>query len=147
MLENEWRRTSHLRTPDLGEGYLPSFYPNTTDASKAQPIVIRAGDDIRSLDFFLHPASLVSVSGRVLMGFPTTANTAVGVYLNPRGSGVVPDMMNLSGSTETPKQAPFESTVFRSAPILWARAIVIVIWVCGCIPVKILTSEISTWKE
>ena len=97
---NEWRRTSHLRTPDLGEGYLPSFYPNTTDASKAQPIVIRAGDDIRSLDFFLHPASLVSVSGRVLMGFPTTANTAVGVYLNPRGSGLVPDMMNLSGSTD-----------------------------------------------
>jgi hypothetical protein len=104
---NEWDRVARVRTPDLGQGYLPSFYPNTTDASKAQPIVIHAGDDIRSVDFLLRPASLVSVSGKVLLGFPNPADTSVGVYLDPRGSGLMPDMMNLNGSTD-PKTGIFQ---------------------------------------
>jgi protocatechuate 3,4-dioxygenase beta subunit len=85
------RGVLHTREERLNfnPGYFPTFYPNTTDSSKAQAITIGPGEDMRSMDFMLRPAHLVTVSGRVI--FPISATSVGGgsVTIEPRGSGLV----------------------------------------------------------
>jgi hypothetical protein len=71
-------------------GYLPTYYPNTTDPAKAQAISVNPGDEIRSIDFMLRPAHLVTVSGRVANGIPPTSGADIGgvVRLEPRYQGL-----------------------------------------------------------
>jgi hypothetical protein len=92
--------------PQSRQGYLPSFYPSTTDAAKAQALVIHAGDDVRSLDFFLRQALLVSVSGKVVLGIPNVTNTSINVFLYPRDSGSV-ETVNLDAVAD-PKTGTFQ---------------------------------------
>ncbi|HEY1470157.1 MAG TPA: carboxypeptidase regulatory-like domain-containing protein [Candidatus Acidoferrum sp.] len=74
---------------NFNPGYFPTFYPNTTDSSKAQPIAVGPGDEIRSVDFMLRPAHLVTVSGRVIFPAPATSFGGGSVTIEPRGSGLV----------------------------------------------------------
>ena len=70
-------------------GYLPTYYPNTTDSSKASPITVSAGDDVRSVDFMLRPGRLATVSGRVTGTVPDADHSGGGVvYLYPKGTGL-----------------------------------------------------------
>jgi hypothetical protein len=75
-------------------GYLPTYYPNTTDAAKAAAITVNPGDEIRSIDFMMRPGHLATVSGRVI-------NTVLGA--SPTGSGSVnlyPRSAGLSGAAQ-----------------------------------------------
>jgi len=72
----------------LDTGYLPNYYPNTTDPAKAQAISVAPGDEIRSVDFILRPSHLVTVRGRVINSIPTSLTTSGSVSLQPRGSGL-----------------------------------------------------------
>lgn len=72
----------------LTTGYLPSFYPNTSDSAKAQALSVAPGDEIRSVDFFLRASHLVTVSGRVISAIPVASGTPGYVTLAPRGSGM-----------------------------------------------------------
>lgn len=67
-------------------GYLPTYYPNTTDPAKAEPISVGPGDDLQSIDFLLRPGRLATVSGKVV----NTVDPASGgaVWLQPRDSGL-----------------------------------------------------------
>jgi hypothetical protein len=71
-------------------GYLPTYYPNTTDPAEAQAIPVNPADEIRSIDFMLRPAHLVTVSGKVINSIPTTsgANAGAAVRLEPRHPGL-----------------------------------------------------------
>jgi len=70
-------------------GYLPTYYPNTTDPAKAQAISVNPGDEIRSIDFMFRPAHLVTVSGRVINSIPTSdADVGGAVRLEPRHQGL-----------------------------------------------------------
>jgi len=60
----------------LTTGYLPSYYPNTSDSAKAQALSVAPGDEIRSVDFFLHASHLVTVSGRVISVIPVASGTS-----------------------------------------------------------------------
>lgn len=74
---------------NFNPGYLPTFYPNTTDASKAVALGINPGDEIRSIDFMLRPGHLVTVSGRVVNTVPGfAASTGGTVNLYGRNSGL-----------------------------------------------------------
>ncbi len=72
----------------LDTGYLTTYYPNTTDPTKAQAISVAAGDEIRSVDFLLRASHLVTVSGRVINMVPATSEALGSVSLNPRESGL-----------------------------------------------------------
>jgi hypothetical protein len=80
-------RASREEQERFNPGYLPSYYPNTTDPAKAEAISVGPGDDLHSIDFLLRPGHLVTVSGRVV----NTVNPAVGsaVSLTPRNVGLV----------------------------------------------------------
>jgi len=69
-------------------GYLPSYYPNTSDSAKAQALSVAPGDEIRSVDFFLRASHLVTVSGRVISVIPVASGTSGYVHLAPRGAGM-----------------------------------------------------------
>jgi protocatechuate 3,4-dioxygenase beta subunit len=77
-------------------GYLPSYYPNTTDPAKAQRIVIHAGDELRSVDFFLHPGPVVTVSGQVVIAPPNPAGISANVFIYPREPGVAQQVLSLN---------------------------------------------------
>lgn len=102
---NEWSRG--FRKPAPTVGYLPSFYPNTTDASKAQALIIHPGDEVHALDFSLRPASFVSVSGKIVVGPPTITNTFASVSLYPRDAGLAEDTVNLEALSD-PKTGAFK---------------------------------------
>jgi hypothetical protein len=50
---------------DTGETYLPIFYPGTTDAAQANPIEVRAGATVSSVDFTVNEVRAVRVRGKV----------------------------------------------------------------------------------
>jgi len=69
-------------------GYLPSYYPNTTDTSKAEAISVGPGDEIRGVDFFLRPSHMVTVSGRIISAQAVAPSAWGTISLRPRGSGL-----------------------------------------------------------
>lgn len=89
------------------DGYLPSYFPNTTDPSKAQPIIIRAGDELRSVDFLMHPAHLVSISGKVFVAGPASSTGYGNISIYPRGAGLLRAMDSESVSFDV-KDGSFE---------------------------------------
>jgi len=90
------RLHSDLAKEKLYSGYLPSYYPNTTDSTKAQAITVGPGDEIRSIDFFLRPSHLVSVSGRVINTIPATGAGWGSVSLYSRASGLLDAAQDLN---------------------------------------------------
>ncbi len=47
------------------EGYAPTYYPNTNDATRATPLEVRAGNEVGGIDFLLLPTRAVRIRGRV----------------------------------------------------------------------------------
>ena len=80
---------------DTKEGYLPAYFPNTTDAARALPIVVHAGDEIRDIDFFLQPALMVKVTGKVISAVPNTSGVDANVEIYPRDSGLAQSTIHL----------------------------------------------------
>jgi Carboxypeptidase regulatory-like domain len=78
------------------KGYPTTYFPNTTDPSKAQTVTLNAGDELTSIDFRLELVAMNTVSGRILN--PPAANTirgSIDIYMNSRGSGLLdPDSID-----------------------------------------------------
>jgi Carboxypeptidase regulatory-like domain len=83
-------RISREEQERFNPGYLPTYYPNTSDPGKAEPISVGPGDDVRSIDFLLRPGHLASVSGKVVIAIPGLAGSVERcvVGLAPRDSGL-----------------------------------------------------------
>ena len=91
----------HRYTPPnqkLITGYLPSYYPNTVDPAKAQGISVRPGDEIRSVEFFLHASRFVTVRGRVLCAVLENSAASGTVSLSPQGPGLAQALQGLNGN-------------------------------------------------
>ena len=84
-------------------GYLPIYYPNTSDPGKAEPISVGPGDDVRSIDFLMRPGHLATVSGKVINTVDSPAGSFV--WLEPRDSGLSDAIPKLGGFTQ--KDATF----------------------------------------
>ena len=78
---------------EFESGYPATFFPNTTDPSKAAAISVSAGDEIRSIDLLLRPAHFVTVSGRVISTVVASQPAYGSVDLSSHASG-------LSGAAE-----------------------------------------------
>lgn len=72
MAASEWR-------------YVTAYYPNTSDPAKAAPITVKAGDEVRSIDFLLTPSPLgVKVRGRVFNAVTGKSGGSGYVWLESR---------------------------------------------------------------
>lgn len=47
------------------ESWTPLFYPNSTDATSASPVITPPGQDVQGVDFVLQPAPAVRLRGRI----------------------------------------------------------------------------------
>jgi len=50
---------------ETNEGYVPTYYPGTSNESQAVPLEVRPGDELRGIDFALLAARAVRIRGRV----------------------------------------------------------------------------------
>jgi protocatechuate 3,4-dioxygenase beta subunit len=103
------------------EDYPPTFYPNSTDSSKAGAITVKAGDEIPAVDFILKPSPVVTVTGRVFSPFTTQPDSGLGVSLISRGEILSGDDARLMGESFDSKGAFVIRNVFPGSYILEAR--------------------------
>jgi Carboxypeptidase regulatory-like domain len=72
----------------MKKGYPATFYPNTTDPSKAQTLALNPGDELTAIDFRMELVPMNTVSGKILNPPAGNANRGyVDVLLIPRGPG------------------------------------------------------------
>jgi len=80
----------------LKKGYPATFFPNTTDPSKAQTLALSPGQELTPVYFRMEPVAMNTVSGKILN--PPAANTiqeGMYIYMSPRGSGLqAPDTID-----------------------------------------------------
>jgi protocatechuate 3,4-dioxygenase beta subunit len=63
---------------DVGKlGFVPTYYPGSTDPAKATAVTVKAGDEVSSTDFLLEPAALYRVGGHA---------TVLGLHRAPDGA-------------------------------------------------------------
>jgi len=89
-----------------GSDYVRTYYPGTLDPSKAQAIILKAGEELSSADLLLEPVAVHSVRGRVINLMTTSSKQPrneiyvqlrsrdVGLYsraMSARESGAKPD--------------------------------------------------------
>jgi hypothetical protein len=80
----------------LKKGYSATFFPNTTDLSKAQTLALSPGQELTSIDFRMELVAMNTVSGKIL-NLPATNTTrrSMYIYMSPRGSGLLaPDTID-----------------------------------------------------
>ena len=94
--EDAFHRYTQASDQKLNVGYLPSYYPNTMDPAKAQAISVRPGDEIRSVEFFLHASRFVTVRGRVICAIPGNSAASGNVSLNPQGKGLAQALQGIN---------------------------------------------------
>jgi protocatechuate 3,4-dioxygenase beta subunit len=58
--------SANTRPAPGGSGFAPTFFPGSAIAAEAQPIGVRAGDEVRGTDFALTGVRLAQVSGTVI---------------------------------------------------------------------------------
>lgn len=66
--------------------YVPTFYPNSVDAAKAAPVVIKAGEEISSIEISLALTTTYTVRGRVLNQVGRRPSAAATLTLAPRNT-------------------------------------------------------------
>ena len=66
--------------------YVPTFYPNSVDAAKAAPVVVKAGEEISSIEISLALTSAYTVRGRVLNQVGSHLSAGVTLTLAPRNT-------------------------------------------------------------
>jgi hypothetical protein len=73
----------------LKKGYPATFFPGTTDPSKAQALALNPGDELTSIDFRMELVAMNTVSGKVLNPPATNGvRSGVQIYITSRGSGL-----------------------------------------------------------
>jgi len=50
------------------KGFLPIYYPDTTDISQATVLEINPGEELRGIDFTVHPSRVLRIRGRAVNG-------------------------------------------------------------------------------
>ncbi|MEE8201038.1 MAG: carboxypeptidase-like regulatory domain-containing protein [Candidatus Acidoferrales bacterium] len=68
--------------------YPPTYYPGTNDLAQAVPVGVRAGEEVRAIDFTLVPSGAVRIRGRVFNAVIGRPGRGALVMLYPRESGV-----------------------------------------------------------
>jgi hypothetical protein len=71
----------------LEEGYAPTYYPGTNDPSRAAPVALGAGEEVRGLDLALLPKRTVRVLGRVFNAASGRPGRGAMLWLHARESG------------------------------------------------------------
>ena len=70
---------------DAPRGYVPMYYPSSTDPARAVTVAVKAGEEIPSLEVLLRRVEVFTVRGRVYNTTSRRSNINYNVSLSPRG--------------------------------------------------------------
>jgi hypothetical protein len=84
------------------KGFLPIYYPDTTDLSQATLFKLHPGEELRGVDFTLHPARVLQIRGRAVNGLTEDRINDVNVAIEAlppairenRGGGITLDQVD-----------------------------------------------------
>jgi len=92
----------------LKENYVLTYYPGTYDATKAQSITVKSGEEIPSMDFMMRPTAVYRVKGRVVNTIPDPKRVEHPmVFIMPRGGVIQSDSMTFGPNNEVKKDGTF----------------------------------------
>jgi protocatechuate 3,4-dioxygenase beta subunit len=93
----------------LKENYVLTYYPGAYDATKAQSITVKSGEEIPSMDFTMRPTAVYRVRGRVVNTIPNPKHVEHPmVFIMPRGGAIQSDSMMFSANNEVKKDGTFD---------------------------------------
>lgn len=93
----------------LRENYVLTYYPGAYDATKAQSITVKSGEEIPSMDFMMRPTPVYRVRGRVINTIPNPKHVEHPmVFITPRGGAIQNDSMTFSSNNEVKKDGTFD---------------------------------------
>jgi hypothetical protein len=84
----EYRPIRSGQQPINTDGFAPTYYPGTSNWSEARPFVVRAGEELSSIDFVMQVQTKPSKRVIGVIGVPPELGANVvasGLYLVPRG--------------------------------------------------------------
>jgi protocatechuate 3,4-dioxygenase beta subunit len=94
---------------NLKENYILTYYPGTYDATKAQSITVKSGEEIPSMDFMMRPTAVYRVRGRVINTIPDAKRVEHPlVFIVPRGGAMQNDSTTFGPSNVVKKDGEFE---------------------------------------
>ncbi len=74
---------------DTGKsGYVPTYYPSSTDPAKAIAVPVKTGEEIPYMDILLEPTTVYSVRGHVNIIASRRDSSGVILVLEPRSTGL-----------------------------------------------------------
>ena len=88
-------------SPDVEQGYAPTYYPGTPSMSDAQRITVGVGQEVSGITFGMTPTRVSRISGRVLGGKPGESEGFVMVLPEDRvamGGGMPGGMVQPDGT-------------------------------------------------
>ena len=95
-----------IQLPAAGEstlqGYAPTYYPSSSDPSKAVALTVKAGEEIPSTEILLRPVSAYRIRGRVYNMVSRRSNAAVALQLEHRNSATLWDFERGMSTTQNP---------------------------------------------
>jgi protocatechuate 3,4-dioxygenase beta subunit len=93
----------------LKENYVLTYYPGTYDATKAQSITVKSGEEIPSMDFMMRPTAVYVVRGRVVNTIPNPKHEERAmVFVTPRAGAIQSDSVTFGPNNGTKKDGTFE---------------------------------------
>jgi hypothetical protein len=93
----------------LKENYALTYYPGTYDATKAQSITVKSGEEIPSMDFMMRPTAVYAVRGRVINNIPNPKHEERAmVFMMPKAGAIQSDSMTFGPNNGTKKDGTFE---------------------------------------
>ena len=91
--------------PGSEGGYTSTYYPGTTDPSRATPLALRAGEDFPGVEISLQPTRGVTIRGRVFNTLREQSVVRANVYILPRGAGATLLTIENQAYVENPQGA------------------------------------------
>lgn len=93
----------------LKENYALTYYPGTYDATKAESITVKSGEEIPSMDFVMRPTAVYRVRGRVINLIPDPKRVEHPmVFVTPRGGYAETDSMTYGPENVVKKDGTFD---------------------------------------
>lgn len=81
------RRGAAVEEQKDDSGYLPTYYPGTTEEEAASAISVKAGQQVRGIDLWLQKGEFYRVSGRVSGDTSTEGSGRLRILLRPEQGG------------------------------------------------------------
>jgi hypothetical protein len=139
----KWQAPEETGTHDFG--YIRLYYPGVPDPARASSIVVRGGEEIPAVEFFLRKFRVYHVSGRVhdLITVAPRRERNINITLRPKGGSLEWDQNELLVLADS-KDGSFEiRDVSPGSYLVWAQLFDEGKWHTGISALEVVNSDVD----